>query len=52
MKKLSTIIIAAALLLGMAQCKKQETPASAGETVTITLDVSGSSSGSNGSGGV
>ena len=49
MKKLSTIIIAAALLMGMAQCKKQETPASAGETVTITLDVSGSSSGSNGS---
>lgn len=49
MKKISTIIIVAALLLGMAQCKKQETPASAGETVTITLDVSGSSSGSNGS---
>ena len=27
MKRLSTIIIAAALLLGMAQCKKQETSA-------------------------
>ncbi len=44
MKKLSTIIIAMALLLGMAQCKKQETPASAGKTVHITLNM-----GNNGS---
>ena len=44
MKKLSTIIIAMALLFGMAQCKKQETPASAGKTVHITLNM-----GNNGS---
>ena len=46
MKKLSTIIIAAALLLGMAQCKKQETPASEGNVVRITLNVGGNDNGS------
>ena len=46
MKKLSTIIIAAALLLGMAQCKKQETPASEGNVVRITLNVGGNNNGS------
>ena len=41
MKRISTIIIAAALLFGLAQCKKQETPAEAGKAVHITLSVGG-----------
>lgn len=44
MKKVSTIIIAVALLLGMAQCKKQETPSNAGRAVNITLNVGGNGS--------
>ena len=42
MKKLSTIIMALALVLGMSQCKKQETPTNGngGEKVHITLNVS------------
>ncbi|MBR6930935.1 MAG: hypothetical protein IKH61_12025 [Bacteroidales bacterium] len=41
MKKLSTIIMALALVLGMSQCKKQETPTNgnSGEKVHITLNV-------------
>ncbi len=41
MKKLSTIIMALALVLGMSQCKKQETPTNGngGEKVHITLNV-------------
>ena len=39
MKRISTIIIAMALLFGMAQCKKQETPTNAGKPVHITLNV-------------
>lgn len=46
MKRISSIIIAVALLLGMAQCKKQETPASEGKTVKITLNVGGNNNGS------
>ena len=44
MKRISTIILAAALLLGMAQCKKQETPATPnddGKWVHITMKVGG-----------
>lgn len=44
MKKLSTFIIAAALLFGMAQCKKQETPATSNAEyswVHITMKVNG-----------
>ena len=42
MKKLSTIIMALALVLGMSQCKKQETPTNGngGEKVYVTLNVS------------
>ena len=42
MKKLSTIIMALALVLGMSQCKKQETPTNdnGGDMVYITLEVS------------
>jgi len=42
MKKLSTIIMALALVLGMSQCKKQDTPTNdnGGEKVHITLNVS------------
>ena len=42
MKRLSTIIMALALVLGMSQCKKQETPTNGngGEKVHITLNVS------------
>ena len=42
MKRLSTIIMALALVLGMSQCKKQETPAhgNGGEKVYVTLNVS------------
>ena len=42
MKKLSTIIMALALVLGMSQCKKQETPTNgnSGEKVYVTLNVS------------
>jgi len=41
MKKLSTIIMALALVLGMSQCKKQETPTNGngGEKVYVTLNV-------------
>ena len=41
MKKLSTIIMALALVLGMSQCKKQDTPTNGngGEKVHITLNV-------------
>ena len=41
MKRLSTIIMALALVLGMSQCKKQETPTNgdSGEKVHITLNV-------------
>jgi len=41
MKRLSTIIMALALVLGMSQCKKQETPTNGngGEKVHITLNV-------------
>ena len=45
MKKLSTIIMALALVLGMSQCKKQETPTTTGNntegTVHITVKVDG-----------
>ena len=45
MKKLSTIIMALALVLGMSQCKKQQTPTSTGNntegTVHITVKVDG-----------
>ena len=46
MKKLSTIIMALALVLGMSQCKKQETPTNgnSGEMVHITLNVNDSES--------
>lgn len=46
MKKLSTIIMALALVLGMSQCKKQETPTNgnSGEKVYVTLNVSNSES--------
>lgn len=42
MKKISTIIMALALVLGMSQCKKQETPTNGngGEKVYVTLNVS------------
>lgn len=42
MKRLSTIILALALVLGMSQCKKQETPTNgdSGEKVYVTLNVS------------
>ena len=42
MKKLSTIIMALALVLGMSQCKKQETTSNdnGGDMVYITLEVS------------
>lgn len=42
MKRLSTIIMALALVLGMSQCKKQETPTNGngGEKVYVTLNVS------------
>jgi hypothetical protein len=42
MKRLSTIIMALALVLGMSQCKKQETPTNgnSGEKVYVTLNVS------------
>lgn len=42
MKRISTIILAAALLIGMAQCKKQETPVTPnddGKWVHITMKV-------------
>lgn len=41
MKKLSTIIMALALVLGMSQCKKQEIPTNgnSGEKVYVTLNV-------------
>ena len=41
MKRLSTIIMALALVLGMSQCKKQETPTNgdSGEKVYVTLNV-------------
>ena len=41
MKKLSTIIMALALVLGMSQCKKEETPTNGngGEKVYVTLNV-------------
>ena len=42
MRKLSTILMAVALVLGMAQCKKEQ-PKNQGKTVTITLDVNGGS---------
>ena len=46
MKKLSTIIMALALVLGMSQCKKEETPTNgnSGEMVHITLNVNDSES--------
>ena len=46
MKRLSTIIMALALVLGMSQCKKQETPTNgnSGEKVHITLNVNNSES--------
>jgi hypothetical protein len=46
MKRLSTIIMALALVLGMSQCKKQETPTNgnSGEMVHITLNVNDSES--------
>lgn len=42
MKRLSTIIMALALVLGMSQCKKEETPTNGngGEKVYVTLNVS------------
>ena len=41
MRKLSTILLAVALVLGLAQCKKEQpaTPQSEGNVVTITLNV-------------
>lgn len=48
MKKISTIVVALFLVFAMSQCKKNEQNASdnQGETVTITLDVNGASTGS------
>ena len=48
MKKISTIVLALLMVLAMSQCKKNEQSASdnQGETVTITLDVNGASTGS------
>ena len=45
MKKISTIVMALALVLGLSQCKKNEqnNAENQGEAVTITLDVSGAS---------
>ena len=42
MKRFSIIILAAALLFGMAQCKKQETPNADSKWVHITMKVGGS----------
>ena len=39
MKKLSTIIMALALVLGMSQCKKQETPATGNSTPGFYITV-------------
>ena len=42
MRNLSTILLAVALMLGLAQCKKEQpTPQSEGNVVTITLNVDG-----------
>ena len=51
MKRLGMIVMAGLLLLGLAQCKKEQTPASTGtEGVRITLNVGPSAgSGTNGS---
>ena len=39
MKKLAIFVAAIALTLGLAQCKKEQTPTGTGETVRITLNV-------------
>lgn len=48
MKRISTIVMALALVLSFSQCKKNEqnNAENQGEAVTITLDVSGASTGS------
>lgn len=48
MKRFSTIVMALALVLSLSQCKKNEqnNAENQGEAVTITLDVSGATSGS------
>jgi hypothetical protein len=48
MKKISTIVMALLMVISLSQCKKNEQNASdnQGETVTITLDVKGASTGS------
>lgn len=48
MKKISTIVMALLMVISLSQCKKNEQNAfdNQGETVTITLDVSGVSTGS------
>ena len=39
MKKLSIFVAALVLTLGLAQCKKEQTPSTTGESVFITLNV-------------
>jgi len=45
MKKLAVFVAAIALTLGLAQCKKEQTPSSTGESVRITLNVDGGNNG-------
>jgi len=45
MKKLAIFVAAIALTLGLAQCKKEQTPTGTGETVFITLNVGDNNNG-------
>jgi hypothetical protein len=45
MKKLAVFVAAIALTLGLAQCKKEQTPTGTGETVFITLNVGDNNNG-------